>query len=341
MSMSNEALLEHKIKGHELDATMVSLFIERMLDQSINGSQVAAMLALLRAHGVSARELGYFADVVIKKAVPIVRPSYLYADIVGTGGDGHNTINVSTLASLTAAFLGVPVAKHGNVSVSSKCGAADVLQKLGVDLTLDAHGVRKSLDTTNWAFLFAPNFHPTYQAAKAVRKDLGIKTVFNILGPLVNPLAPPIMVIGVYHEDLLMPFAQVLKSLKRKKALIVHGSGLDEIALHGPTQALLLDNDAIEPLIIEPKSIGLKSFLLNDIKGGDPEENARICRAVLAGTAPDAHISLVAASAGALLWLAGKHATLKDAVLHAYEVLQSGQAIAMLDRLTRFDHGTS
>lgn len=333
MSLSNEALIEHLINHDKLTADMAKEFVAKILGKSINASQIAGILAILRIKGVDGHELGYLADELIEHAALIERPNYVYADIVGTGGDGHNTINVSTLASLTAAWLGLPVAKHGNTSVSSKCGSADVLRELGIDINQNAQGVRNSLDMHKWTFLFAPNFHPTYQAVKEVRKDLGIKTVFNILGPLVNPMAPPVMLIGVYHRDLLRPFIDVLKYLKRERAMIVHGSGLDEIALHGPTQALFLDNGEITPMALDAKMLGLKSFPLDAIKGGTPQENALLFKKVLMGTACDAHLSLVAASAGALLWLGKKHDSLKEAVMLAYETLKSGQVQAMLEKL--------
>lgn len=339
MSIANEQMLEHLLSGHELTNEMVITFVDRILGGTINAVQVAAMLAGLRAKHISPDELAYFANVVIKKSVPIEKPSYPYADIVGTGGDGHNTINVSTLASLIVASMGYPIAKHGNVSVSSKCGAADVLRELGINIDLDAAGVKKSLDVNQWCFLFAPHFHPTYQAVKEVRKQLGIKTFFNILGPLVNPMSPPYMIVGVYHEDLLMPFAHVLKSLKRTRALVVHGSGLDEIAVHGPTKALYLHDGHIEGLTFDPKSLGLASFPLDHVRGGSAQENARICIDVLKGDAPLAMISLVAASAGALLWLFDDKKPLKECVERAYHTIKSGSAFFMIEKLKEFSHG--
>lgn len=340
MSIGNEQMLEHLLSGYELSQDMVITFIDRILDNAINPVQISAMLAGLRAKHISPHELAYFADVVIKKSVPIEKPSYPYADIVGTGGDGHNTINVSTLASLVVASMGYAIAKHGNVSVSSKCGAADVLRALGINIDQDAIGVKKSLDVNQWCFLFAPHFHPTYQAVREVRKQLGIKTFFNILGPLVNPMAPPFMIVGVYHEDLLMPFAHVLQSLKRKRALVVHGSGLDEIAVHGPTKALHVHDGHIEELRFDPKSLGLSSFPLDQVRGGTAQDNARICLEVLKGDAPDAMLSLVAASSGALLWLFLDKQPLKECVERAYHTIKSGSALRMIERLKEFSHGS-
>ncbi len=340
MSMSNEVLLEHLIEGKDLDEDMVHALMERILESNMPAPQIAASLALLRAKGESAQEIAKSAEVVLEKASPIAPVDFLFADVVGTGGDGHNTINVSTLAALVAASVGLPVAKHGNCSVSSKCGSADLLLTWDVNIKLPAEASRDCLKNHGFCFLFAPLYHTTFKSVKALREELKIKTIFNILGPLVNPLSPPVMLVGVYHPRLLYPFATALKHLGRKRALVVHGSGLDEIALHGPTTAVLMDNGSLEDLVIEPKDLGLQSFPLAAVRGGAPAENALIGEQILLGTADEAKRSLVAASAGAILWLGEKARNLKEGVALALDAMDKKLPMQILESVRRFSRGT-
>ena len=340
MSITNEALIEHLITRQDLDVHMVRELMERILSGTMPPAQIAASLVLLRAKNESAVEIAESAQVVLSKSCAIERPDFIFADVVGTGGDGHNTINVSTLASLTAASIGLPIAKHGNASVSSKCGSADLLRELGVNIDVSAASSRACLDTNAWCFLFAPLYHPTFHSVKELRRELRIRTIFNILGPLVNPLAPPIMLIGVYDPKLLMPFALALKSLGRKRALIVHGSGLDEIALHGSTTAVLADDRSIEHIDINPHDLALASYPIEAIRGAAPQDNARIGEEILAGISDEAKTSMVAATAGVLLWLSERAAKFKDGVENARDALRAGKPLKKLNEIRRFRHGT-
>lgn len=339
MSITNEALIEHLITRQDLSVPMVRELMERILSGTMPPAQVAASLVLLRAKNESAVEISESAQVVLEKSNAIERPEFLFADVVGTGGDGHNTINVSTLASITAASLGLPIAKHGNASVSSKCGSADLLREWGVHIEAPAKDMRACLDRHKWCFLFAPLYHPTFMSVKDLRRELRIRTIFNILGPLVNPLAPPVMLIGVYDPKLLMPFALALKSLGRKRALVVHGSGLDEIALHGSTTAVLTDDRSIEHMDISPRDLGLPSYPISAVQGAEPKDNARMGEEILAGKADDAKTAMVAASTGVLLWLGEKAKTYKRGVEHAHDALRSGTPHKTLDDIRRFRHG--
>jgi len=333
MSVSNEAIIEQLIKRQDLDHILMRALMERILSGAMPPAQVAASLALLRAKPESALEIAKCADLIIERATPIEKPVYPFADIVGTGGDGHNTINVSTLASITAASLGLPVAKHGNVSVSSKCGSADVLTEVGIDINASAKLSLACLERHNWCFLFAPNYHTAFKAVRPIRQELKVRTIFNMVGPLTNPLKPAIMLVGVFDRALIMPFAEALRNLGRKRALIVHGSGLDEIALHGPTFAALLDEHGIEEIMLTPKDLGLKAYDLDAIRGGDKQDNAKIFLEILAGRGHSAHISLVSASAGALLWLGEKANTLQEGVRDAELALRSGAVLKTLDAI--------
>ncbi len=339
MSITNEALIEHLITQQDLDVPKVRELMERILSGSMPPAQIAASLVLLRSKKESAVEISESARVVLSKANPIKRPDYLFADVVGTGGDGHNTINVSTLASITAASMGLPIAKHGNVSVSSKCGSADLLRAWGIDIDVSADQSRALLDQLGWCFLFAPLYHPTFKTVKPLRQELRIKTIFNILGPLVNPIAPPIMLVGVYDPRLMMPFAEALKALGRVRVLIVHGSGLDEIALHGPTQAVLADDRSIEQFVIRPEELRLSSFPISAVAGALPEDNARIGLDVLSGTADAAKTSMIAASTGALLWLSDRACQIADGVELALDALRAGHPRKQLERIRGFRYG--
>lgn len=340
MSLSNEEILEELMGQVKLKQGVMAELMERILTTSMPASQIAAALVLMRAKGTRALELGEAARVALNKASTLEKPDYPIGDIVGTGGDGHNTINVSTMASLTVASLGMPVAKHGHVSVSSKCGAADVLSVLGLKMELSRADSRKTLDEHGWCFLFAPNFHPSFKAVKEVRAELKIKTIFNVLGPLVNPWSPPFMVLGVYDPDLLEPYIDALHFLGRQKALVVHGSGLDEIALHGPTTCLLLENNKIERFTISPSDLGLKEASIDSIRGGDPHENALDCKKILGGEGTLAKTSIVAAGAGALLWLGGHTKSLKDGVAMAMSALKEGRPLLLLEKIREFHHGS-
>lgn len=339
MTISNEAIIEQLINRQDLDASLVREWMERILSGAMPNAQIAASLALLRAKKESPIEIATAAEIVINQAIPIEQPPYLYADIVGTGGDGHNTINVSTLSSITAASLGLAMAKHGNISVSSKCGSADVLREIGIDISLSPKDARRCLDEHLWCFLFAPNYHSAFKTVKNVRQELRIKTLFNVLGPLVNPLKPPIMLIGVYDPVFIMPFIEAVKNLGRKRAMIVHGDGLDEIALHGPTSAALLDDKSIDQISFDASDLGLKSFGLDDIKGGDPKDNAKFFVELLSGKSDDAKTTLVAASSGVLLWLGEKAKTMTAGVKLAHDAIRAGHPQKTLESIRKFSHG--
>lgn len=339
MSISDENLLEQLLQGKDLDAHLVTLLFDRILSGAMPQVQIAASLVLLRAKGETAEEISAAAELILHKARTIAQPNYLFADVVGTGGDGHNTINVSTLSSITASSLGLPIAKHGNASVSSKCGSADLLREWGVATDLSARAARTCLDRHGFCFLLAPSFHPTFKSVKSLRQELKVRTIFNIIGPLVNPLRPPVMLVGVYDPRLLMTFALALKRLSHRRALIVHGAGLDEIALHGVTQAVLVDDQSVSTLTISPSDLGLGHFAIEDIRGGDPKENARIGASILQGNGDAAKTSIVSATTGMLLWLAEMAPDFKSGVARAYQALQDGLPMKTLITLKEFGDG--
>lgn len=335
--ISNEKMLEQLILGTTPDG-FISELLRRILEGSMNSYQIAASLVLLRAKGESGQDLAEAAELILSKALVYQQPNYIFGDIVGTGGDGHDTINISTLASLVAASAGMPVAKHGNVSVSSKCGSADVLRELGLNITIDGINARQSLDELKWCFLFAPTYHPSFKSISEVRSLLKIKTMFNILGPLVNPWRPQIIIMGVYDARFIKPCVEALKKMGLSKALVVHGSGLDEIALHGETTCALLSDNKISDFNLNPADLGLLSYSLEEIRGADPSHNAQEFQSLLAGQGSPAKLAMISASAGALLWLGDFAPTLKDAVELAHDALLKAKPQALFKKILELNH---
>lgn len=254
-------------------------------------------------------------------------------EIVGTGGDGSNSFNISTTASLIIAAAGVPVAKHGNRAASSKSGAADCLEALGANISLEPEAAEKLLNEADICFLFAQKYHTAMKYVGSIRKELGIRTVFNILGPLTNPAKPAIQVMGVYEEALLEPMARVLYQLGVKKGMVVYGmEKLDEISICGPTKICCFKGGEYRMDEITPEAVGLKRGNAGDLLGGTPAENAAITRAILEGKEKGAKRDAAVINAAAALFVAGKAESLKKAVELAEEVIDSGKALAKLEQ---------
>ena len=321
------------------DEALAALFAGRSLSQDeaeqlfaelvagrLSEPSIAALLIALKLKGESADELIGAARALRAADAPFPRPEYLFADSCGTGGDGSGTINLSTAVAFVAAAAGLPVAKHGNRSVTSRCGSADVLEHLGAGLDASPEASRRALDETGFCFLFAPAYHPGLKHAGPVRRALKVRTIMNVLGPCVNPAEPPVQLLGVADARLLDPIAQTLRALGVERALVVHGSGLDEVALHGETQAIRLYDGLLETLILSPEQAGIERRPLAGIKGGGVEENADRLRALLLGFAPAAEADIVALNAGALLMTAGLAADLKHGTAQAARIIASGKA---------------
>jgi anthranilate phosphoribosyltransferase len=254
-------------------------------------------------------------------------------DTCGTGGDGRGSFNVSTVSAIVAAGAGVRVAKHGNRAVSSSCGSADVLAALGVEIELDARQSAEVLESVGVSFLFAPKMHPAMAAVSAVRRELGLRTIFNILGPLTNPAFARRQLLGVFTPRLVETMALVLAELGAEHALVVHGDdGMDEISVSGPTHAFELRGGAVEPREINPESLGLRRHDPAEVAGGDPATNARLAREVLEGK-NGARRDIVLANAGAAIYLGGLESTLRDGVEAARDSIDSGRAMETLEAL--------
>jgi anthranilate phosphoribosyltransferase len=299
-------------------------------------AQIAAFLVGLRMKGETPREIAGCAESMRKNALPVDLGSHLDAvDLVGTGGDGKHTFNISTVASLVVAGAGAPVAKHGNRSVSSKCGSADVLIELGVNLNLDHKQLARCLQKTGTAFLFAPMLHPAMKHAIGPRREIGVRSVFNILGPISNPAGVTRQLIGVYDKSLLRLLAEVLQQLDSEHVLVVHSAdGLDEISLAGETYVAELQEGRIKEYQISPKSFGLKPSDAS-ITGGDAKENAKIAVGILQGKSGPAR-DIVLANAAAGIYVAGRTEDLREGAALAANSIDSGAAMAKLKALREF-----
>jgi anthranilate phosphoribosyltransferase len=328
-----EGALGRLYLGENLSTAEGETLFAALVEGRLDDPAIAAMLVALKIKGETTDELIGAARALRAADRDFDRPDYLFADSCGTGGDGSGTINLSTAVAFVAAAAGLPIAKHGNRSVTSRCGSADVLEHLGVKLDVSPEVSRQALDEAGLCFLFAPAYHPGLKHAGPVRRALKVRTIMNILGPCVNPAEPPVQLLGVAEPQLLEPVATVLDALGVKRALVVHGGGLDEIALHDSTEAVRLTDGQFERLTITPEQAGLERAPLTSIRGGGPEENAERLRVLLAGYGTQAERGAVALNAGALLATAGKADDLKQGVDLALATIGSGKALATLKAL--------
>jgi anthranilate phosphoribosyltransferase len=327
------------LTGEDLPIEDSEHLFERLVLGKLEPAEIAGMLIALRMKGETAEEMIGAARALSAAALRFDRPDYLFADCCGTGGDGSGLINVSTATALVAAACGLPIAKHGNRSVSSRCGSADVLEAVGAKIDMPPEKARTLLDETGFCFLFAPAYHPGMKHAALVRRQLEVRTVMNLLGPCINPARPPVQLLGVADPRMLRRIAQTLSAMGVEKALVVHGSGLDEIALHAETRALRLAGDEIEELEITPEQAGLVRAPLKVVTGGDVSENAKRLKALLAGSASRPEEDIVIVNTAALLLTAGRAADLKEGATQARDALASGRAAQVLDRFVQASHG--
>lgn len=314
-------------------AEMHEVFGE-VMDGKASDAQKAALLIALRMKGETAEEITGAALAMRERVVPLGVDSDGLVDTCGTGGDGHSTFNVSTVAAIVAAGAGTRVAKHGNRAVSSACGSADVLSALGVNIDLNAEQMTKVLERAGIAFLFAPKLHPAMAAVAPVRRELGVRSIFNVLGPLTNPAFARRQVLGVFSRALVETVAQVLASLGAVHALVVHSEdGMDEISISAPTfVAEVRDGVVVETRSVTVEDLGVSSHPIESLRGGDAGTNALIARAVLSGENGGPR-EVVLANAGAALFVAGAAPTLRDGVRSAATAIDSGAAMRTLERL--------
>ncbi len=307
---------------------------EILFEGGASHAQVAGLLMAMRARGESVSEYAAAAAAMRAKCIPVNAPEGAI-DIVGTGGDGLGTLNISTATAFVVAGAGVPVAKHGNRNVSSKSGAADALGQLGINVMVGADIVERGLKEANIAFMMAPMHHPAMKHVMPVRQELGCKTIFNILGPLTNPAGVKRQLTGAFAVDLIWPMAETLKELGAEKAWLVHGNdGMDELSITGASSVASLENGEIKGLEVHPEDAGLPVHRLRDILGGTPEENAGALRALLEGEA-GAYRDAVLLNAAAALVVADRASSLKEGVEIATESIDSHRAKAAVTMLAK------
>jgi anthranilate phosphoribosyltransferase len=310
--------------------------MRQIMDGSATPAQIAAFLIALRIKGETIEEITGCARVMREKATPIRAPYPNVIDTCGTGGDGAQTFNISTTAAFVVAGAGVPVAKHGNRSVSSRCGSADLLQALGVTIELSPGMAEKCLAEVGMTFLFAPLFHSAMKFAVGPRREIGVRTIFNILGPLTNPAAARHQLLGVYRQELTAPMARVLGNLGAARAFVVHGAdGLDEITTTGETHITVLDTGKITPIVINPEQFGLQRAPRGALAGGDAAQNAAITMTVLQGK-PGPHRDVVLLNAAAALTVSGAVTDIHAGLQLAEQSIDSGAALEKLRRLQQF-----
>ncbi|MCL7474413.1 MAG: anthranilate phosphoribosyltransferase [Methanosarcinales archaeon] len=314
----------HDLSSEEAESAIGSIFADA------TDAQIGAFLIALKMKGESAREIAGLAK-GMKKAANTIKPkiSGTLVDTCGTGGDSSHTINVSTASAIVTSAAGVPVAKHGNYSITSKSGSADVLKELGVSIDLPPEKVEQSIEKAGIGFMLAPIFHPSMKRVGGPRKELGVRTVFNILGPLTNPANARAQVIGVFDESLCITMANVLNLLGTKRAFVVHGSGLDEISNLGQTTVAELNGGNVESYSLTPEELGIPRASIHDITGGTPQENAADIVKILKGK-KGAKRDIVVMNSAAALVVGEKASDLKDGIELAQQTIDNGSALEKL-----------
>ncbi len=320
------------VQGKDLSEEEMTGSMRDIMEGQATDAQIASFLTALRIKGETVHEITGAAKVMREKAKKIKAPEYT-VDTCGTGGDMSNTFNISTTSAFIVAACGIPVAKHGNRSVSSRSGSADVLEALGVKIDLEPEKVEKCLGATGFGFMFAPLFHPAMKYATGARKEMGIRTIFNILGPLTNPAEAERQVIGVFSDALTEPLAKVLANLGAKHAFIVHGEdGLDEITNTDKTKISELKNKGIDTYFITPEDLGFDRAKKQDLLGGAAEENAKITVDILKGKKGPKR-GIVIMNAAAALLTGDRAKSFTDAVEKASEAIDSGAALKKLEEV--------
>ncbi|HLA41097.1 MAG TPA: anthranilate phosphoribosyltransferase [Candidatus Glassbacteria bacterium] len=322
------------VEGRDLDPDQARETMTEIMEGAALPSQIGAFLTALRLKGETVEEISEFARVMRAKVTPVKSAVHSrLLDTCGTGGDGSGSFNISTAAAFVAAGAGVPVAKHGNRSVSSRCGSADVLKELGINIEASPDTVGRCLDEAGICFIFAPLFHPAMKHAIGPRREIGIRTVFNVLGPLTNPAGATVQLLGVYDRALAETLAGVLGRLGSERAYVVHGhGGLDEISLSGPTAVAQLEAGRVTSFTIRPQDFGIESRPVDSIRGGNAPANAGILRDVLAGQ-PGPCRDAVVLNAGAAISAFNAGMSIADGITRAVQSIDGGGAADKLEAL--------
>ena len=328
-------ILENLFQGKDLSSLEASSLMQAWLSEDLSPVQTGAFLAALRSKGLKGSELASMAEILRQAcSLPCTVPFVPMIDTCGTGGDGADTFNISTAVAFVASASGLNVAKHGNRSASGKVGSADVLEALGLNLKAPLDRVISAINKAKITFLFAPAWHPALVNLAPLRKTLGVRTVFNLLGPLVNPLKPNAQVLGVARPELLDPMAEALQKLGLKRAIVVHGEGgLDEASLSGVNQLRFLDNGSITASTITASDVGLNYAPNQDLIGGDLQQNQNILTKVLKGHANPSQINVVALNTSLVFWASGLEDDLKKGTEIALNCIETGKPWITLECL--------
>ncbi|AGN01713.1 anthranilate phosphoribosyltransferase [Salinarchaeum sp. Harcht-Bsk1] len=327
-----EAYIERAADGDDLTQAEAREAATAVFEDATE-AQIGALLTALRAKGETEQEIAGFAEGMRAAAKTIDPDREPLVDTCGTGGDDYDTINVSTTTTFVVSGAGVPVAKHGNYSVSSSSGSSDVLEAAGVTLESDPDAVEDLIEAEDVGYMHAPAFHPAMKAVIGPRKELGMRTIFNVLGPLTNPAGANAQIVGVYDPDLVPTLANALANLDVDRALVVHGSGLDEIGIHDETVAAEVSGGDVSEFEIAPEEIGLDRAPVSEIAGGSPEVNAKDLEGILTGEVTGPKRDVILANAGAAIYVAGEANSIEEGVEVAANAIDSGEAAARLDAL--------
>lgn len=319
------------LNGENLSLEMAKAVMDEIMSGNATNAQIASFITAMRMKGETIDEITACAMIMRKYGTKLKHDGDVL-DIVGTGGDEAYTFNISTVSSLVVSAAGIPVAKHGNRSVSSKCGSADVLEALGVKIDIPVSKSERILKEIGICFMFAPYYHSSMKYAAPVRKELGVRTVFNILGPLASPANATLQLLGVYDENLVEPLARVLSNLGLKRAMVVHGhDGLDEISLTTSSTVCEVNNGYLNSFFLDPRQFGFEYCKPEDLVGGGPEENAEIARRILSGEkGPKRDIVLL--NSAVCLYMAYNNVTLRECVKMAADIIDSGKAMEQLNK---------
>jgi len=330
-------LLNRLIAREDLTQTEAAALLAEMMSDTTSDAEIAATLIALSAKGETEEELAGFAETMRERAARVKTRHERFVDTCGTGGSAAKTFNISTASAFVVAAAGVPVAKHGNVGVTTRAGSADVLRALGLKIELTPKRVAESLDSIGIGFMFAPLHHASTRRVAQVRRELGVRTIFNLLGPLTNPAGAPFQIVGASHPTAGERLARALARLGARRAWVVRGEdGLDEITLAGRTIVYEASSDGVRKFEIAPEDFGLRRATLDGLRNGSADENARVIRAVLAGERRDAARDLVLANAAAALYITGASMSLPGAVELASQAINEGKALAKLEALRDF-----
>ena len=326
-------IIERVVEGEDLTVDVAREGARQVFEEATE-AQIGGLLTGLRAKGETEAEIAGFAKGMRDAARTIDPDRSPLVDIVGTGGDDYDTINVSTTSAIVASGAGVPIAKHGNYSVSSSSGSADVLEEVGVSVDAEPPAVESAIEADGIGFMLAPVFHPAMKAVIGPRQELGVRTIFNVLGPLTNPAGADAQIVGVYEESLIPIVSRALAHMDVEHALVVHGNGLDEITVHDETAVAEVRDDDVEEYTLTPSDLGLERHPIDDVAGGSPAQNAEHLRRIVTGEEAGAKRDIVLANAGAAIYVAGEATSIADGVSAAEAAIADGDAADKLADLT-------